>query len=432
MSSKRGSAQQSATQSASQDADRKTNLILISIDTLRADRLGCYGYDRPTSPAIDALAARGARFARAVTAASWTIPSHMTIFTGLPPTAHGVTLATQKLGDDVPTLAQVLLKHGYRTQAFTAGAYVSAKYGFDHGFELFDDEEKPFATVLKRAEQAIESFSPDEPYFLFLHTFDVHCPYDPPAEYAEPFETQPPENRIDTHGKCGNPDYNHATLSPEQVQHISDRYDAGIRAADADLAQFIAFLDARHELDDTLVVLLSDHGEEFREHGRIGHGWTLFGETLMVPLVFVGPGVTPRVVEPRVSLLDVMPTVLELLSVEGPAMQGASLVPLVEGNREQWTSPLFSERDQNVELRSIIRDRYHLIVRREPEGRWLFDMEADPTEQTNLIGGRSRLAADMERELLEYYSGLTRHIAGASGDLSAEEVMQLKALGYAD
>jgi len=411
---------------------RGANLIVVSIDTLRADRLGSYGYDRPTSPALDAMAARGVRFASAVADSSWTVPSHITLFTGLAPTAHGVTSDQMRLDEGIPTLAEVLGQAGYRSYAYTAGRYMDRRYGFDQGFEVYDDAEKDLETTLDLGRRVIESSAPGEPYFLFLHTYDVHCPYDPPERYSAMFRTRPAQDWIETEGRCGNPDYNRMKLTRGQVRFLSDQYDAGIRAADDALGEFFAFLDARDELANTVLVLLSDHGEEFAEHGQIGHGETLFIEVLQVPLIVVAPGLAPRAVSQHVVLADVMPTLLGLLELPAPAMNGASLIPLMRGDREWARTDVFSELDRKVQLRSLLRGRDHLVMNVTRDSAWWFNHAVDPAEQRPLPLQGGTLGGELREQLLAHDASIPRPERVLTADIPEEARERLRALGYVE
>ena len=407
------------------------NLIIVSIDTLRADRLGSYGYNQPTSPFMDKLALRGIRFDKVIADSSWTLPSTLTMLTGLPPTEHGVTLRTNKLPTTIPTLAEVLKNNGYRTFGYTAGGYVSGKFGFNHGFEIYeDDRQSDFKKNFNLAKEKIKSLSTNERYFMFLHAYDVHCPYDPPEKYVKMLQTRPPEDHIATEGRCGNPNFNNSDLTSGQVRFLSDQYDAGIRTVDDDLKNFVQFLDEQHAFDNTILILVSDHGEEFKEHGQIGHEQTLYIESLHVPLIIMSPDIKPRVVHEGAGLADVMPTVLDLLGISAPKMQGKSLVPLMHGSSKVLSKrPLFSELDRHIKLRSIIYDSYHLIVNLEG-GRWLFDLRVDPGELKNLADNTT----EKEKQLFQI---LSKHLDEVSPreDVPKEEVpskllKELEALGY--
>lgn len=430
-------------QQAGPDAAPGRSLILVSIDTLRADRLGAYGYTRDTSPSLDALAARGVRFETVIAESAWTLPSHMTLFTGLPPTLHGVVSHERRLAASVPTLAEVLQEHGYRTFAFTGGLNVAPNFGFGRGFETYtsamrtyDSEEmRPidFRTALAQATRRIAGIEPDEPFFAFVHTYDVHCPYDPPADYAQRFDTRPPADHIETRERCGDPHFNEMQLTPGQARFLSDRYDASIRYADDLLGSFLEQLESQGVLDRTFVVVVSDHGEEFLEHGKIGHQ-TLYIECLRIPWILAGPGLEPRVVAEPVGLADVMPTLLALLGVPPPPSDGASMLPAIRGRgAEEPATARFSELGTGPDLRSAVLGSSHLIAG--TEAAMLFDWRADPGERRDLSAGWPGRSADLERALASWVDHLEtsplRSRAELQFDLSEEQKQRLRALGYA-
>jgi len=413
------------------------NLILISLDTLRADRLGAYGYHRDTSPALDQLAARGARFETVIAESNWTLPSHVTLMTGLPPQIHGVSIPNQAPSGDVPLLAEVLRQSGFRTIGLTAGRFLTRRYGFDRGFEQFDDGDLSFARALAIARERLAEIDPGDRFFLFVHSYDVHCPYDPPEAYARRFETRPEADHVPTRGRCGNPHFNRMALTPGQAQFLSDRYDAGIRYVDDLFAQFLADLDRSGRLDDTLVVVVSDHGEEFMEHGKVGHRSTLYLQSLRVPWLMAGPGVPKVVVDEPVGLVDVMPTLLELLGVATPPTRGASMRPLLHGERPAESQRLvFSQNDWGLRLYSaIVGDRQIIVDDIRGKARF-FDWRADPDEQVDLAGEK----AEAERNRALWLAARDefqrrkrdpdRFAPEPLGDASAEQRERLEALGY--
>ncbi len=419
--------------SCSDRPEPRRNLILISMDTLRADRLGAYGYLRPTSPNIDALAARGARFARAYSSAPWTLPAHATIFTGLTPQRHDTHGWLQKLPETVPTLAELLQQAGWRTYAHTTGGFVGGRYGFARGFEEYIDELGGFKMTLAAARRQIESWPRDEPYFLFLQTFTVHCPYPASRAHREAFRTQSGLDDVGAPPNCLVKPLKSDFSEAEKI-FLSDRYDAAIRTADDKLAEFIRFLDERGEFEDTYLVLLSDHGDEFGEHGSIFHGHTLYEELLHVPLVIVGPGVEPGVVEERVGLVDLMPTVLDLLGVEKTGGEGRSLVGHLlgefSGAEPSGETPYFASTDEGVKLRGVISGNYKLVLDLETDRVRLFDLEKDPAERHDLAD-QEPAARDRLRLLLDRHLGRASLGGGQEAALSEEEIEELRALGYA-
>jgi arylsulfatase A-like enzyme len=410
------------------------NVIIVSIDTLRADRLGSWGYERPTSPTIDVLAANGVRFANAQAEAPWTLPSHMTLMSGLFPFAHGTTSFGRRLSADVPTLAELLQKGGYRTFAYTTGGFVGSVYGFGRGFESYLEELKPFSGLVRLVTKRIESLEPEERYFVFLQTFQVHCPYQAGKQYVQQFMTRPPSDHLDTHGKCSR-DYLEMDLAPGQIDFLSDMYDAGIRRADAALFKLVAFLHQRRAWRDTVFVLLSDHGDEFGDHGSLGHGSTLYGELLRVPLIILAPGFAPRVVEERVGLVDLMPTLLDLLQLEPPPlMHGRSLVPLLAGEPRRASvadAHVGDATTGGATLRSIDSEGWKLIVDTTSGEVELFDLENDPSERNDIAAAHPARVVRLSDRLDAHFRAL--QVAGADVvEPTEQNLEQLRALGYLD
>jgi len=414
------------------------NLILISIDTLRADRLGAYGYARATSPSLDALAKRGARVETVIAESSWTLPSHATMLSGLPPAVHGATQPDSKLSDDVPLLAEMLVAHGFRTFAWTGGVFVGRRHGLARGFESWDERGLAFAPALARALRRIGELDASERFFVFLHTYDVHCPYDPPDSYAARFQRQPAEDFIETEGRCGNPHYNAMEVSPGQAAYLSDRYDAGIRFADDLLGEFLALLDRSGAGARTLVAVVSDHGDEFLEHGRTGHRGSLYIQSLRVPWIMAGPGIAPQVVHQPAGLVDVVPTLLDLLGVPVPAEQrGRSLVPVMRGAvAADPARVLFSETEWGKRLHGAVAGSHHLIVDRDDDRQLVFDWRADPAEASPLPAGAYGWMTKLQRVTLAWFesrrTGSAARSAQSIPTLSPAERAKLEALGYVE
>ncbi|MGB5660007.1 MAG: sulfatase, partial [Thermoanaerobaculia bacterium] len=286
---------------------QRPNLVLVSIDTLRADHLTAYGYERSTSPEISRLAREGVLFEQAFSQSPKTATSHMSLFTGVYPPAHRVAnwgeRRARRLSDDVPTLATLLARSGYRTEAHTEGGNVSARLGFDQGFEVYQ-EHRGAEPVFEGASRALDRFVEDDdgaraPFFLFIHTFEVHDPYVPPARFADQFVY--PSYSGDIVGSreelgrlAGGGNYwalntqywNRVDRNdPADIQHLKDLYDAEILFTDSQFATFREHLRRLDLEDETILVVLSDHGEEFLEHGGFLHN-TLFQEILRIPLIF--------------------------------------------------------------------------------------------------------------------------------------------------
>jgi len=336
----------------------RPNLLLISIDTLRADRLGCYGYPRDTSPHIDGLAAGGVVFNRAFSASCKTTPSHMTILTGLFPRVHNVymwkqgpqgTFRGDTLSENVPTLAEILQDYGYANVAFTGGANVAGRMGFSRGFEIYDEAGDTAAACRWLEENSGKKF------FLFYHTYYTHDPYLPPPPYDtryDPGYAGDIPSRREMMEKTGVREgekwhgiwqvmhemfWAEVDLDdPADRRHLSALYDGAIGYVDNELIRsLLESLEKAGTLDDTLIVLTSDHGEEFLEHGRLEHN-SLYREVARVPLIMRLPGKFPAGlrIEELVRTVDILPTILDVLEIPAETfVQGVSLRPLTEGKR---------------------------------------------------------------------------------------------------
>jgi arylsulfatase A-like enzyme len=322
--------------------------ILISLDTLRADHLGAYGYARPTSPFLDSLAARGTLFENAVAQLPGTLPSHMSIFTGLYPPEHGV-YPEAALSPLVRTLPEVLRAEGFRTGGHVEGGYVAGRYGFARGFEEWSDE----SPMIERAGERVKSREAvkrtfrlgleflkrardREALFLFLHTYSIHDPYDPPDRYRSLYWPGPPPAGAFPPKGLDLAAFNlgRRALAPRAVEYYEALYDAQINYTDDVLRDFFAGIADLGLADSVTVILTSDHGEEFLEHGKLVHE-QVYHESLHVPLLVVRPGQRDgRRVGALVQSIDIAPTLLELGGVppaRRPPMSGRSLVPFLEG-----------------------------------------------------------------------------------------------------
>jgi arylsulfatase len=366
--------------------------ILISLDTLRADHVGLYGYARDTSPNLDRFAREAFVFERALASSPNTAPSHASLMTSLYPGRHAFTGTDDRIPAEHETLASLLRRAGRRTAAFTDGVYVRGELGFDRGFELYDDAGTGLAETLPRARRWLEA-NGAEPFFLFLHTYDVHAPYDPPPPYRDLFHERPYAGDVEPTGPALNRIWlEDVELGAEDLRHIEARYDEGIRWTDAQLGDFLRWLDERGFLERAVVIVTSDHGEEFGEHGSVLH-WQLYYEpNLHVPLVVRPPGGVdgPVRIPGSVQLIDLLPTLLELLGAPPhPAAQGVSLVGSMLRRRADerpafawWADP------HELPLRSIVHgDRQLVFDETRPGFGELYDVAADPRAQRDLAAG---------------------------------------------
>lgn len=429
------------------------NVIVVSLDTLRADRLSSYGAARPTSPQIDALAADGVRFATALAPASSTPPSHMTLLTGTSPCRHGVwgVHLEDDLPDEIETLAEVLGRDGYTTAAITENAYVAAPYGFARGFDSYvelkqmvADRNSPSPGVITPTGYAPKTFAAagrwlrsnaTRRFLLFVHTYQVHGPRRPTGEYAELFPEPSPSG----------------TPRPgfDPAFHDLRRYDQLVRQLDDLVGGMVHELTMLGIAGETILVLTSDHGEAFFEHDDHGHGWSVFGEVLRVPLVVWAPGLArPSVVEAPVGLVDLTPTVLELLNLPVPGgLDGRSLADVVRTGKGEPPSRAYYAETAPGNARSLRQGRFKIIRGKDEEEDSLFDLENDPGERApvRLSGELPEALAGEQARIAALRAGLDRRAAAcearrreadrlrdakAAPDPARHE--KLRALGYVE
>jgi choline-sulfatase len=396
---------------------RKPNVLIVSIDTLRADRVGSYGYALAQTPTLDGLAARGLRFAQATTVAPLTLPAHASLFTGTFPTFHGVRDNGQfYVSDDQTTLAEVLKGQGYRTGGFVGAFVLDRRWGIAQGFDTYFDNfdlskyelaagidaaQRPGNEVVDRAAEWLRQPA-EQPFFAWVHMYDPHAPYTAPEAFASRF--------------------------PATMQGA---YDAEVAFTDAQLGRLLDALgDARER---TIVVVTGDHGESLGEHQEQQHGFFIYDATTQVPLIMTGPGIQPRATTDQVRIVDIMPTVLEAAGVAIPsAVQGQSLMPAARGERlellafaESW----YPRYHYGWSELTAVRDgRYKFIAAPRRE---LYDLQTDPGEHTNLASANPQRVAALERALGE----ITAKTAGSSKAQAPQPVdpdveERLRALGY--
>jgi arylsulfatase A-like enzyme len=353
------------------DEAKRPNVILISIDTLRADHLSCYGYrskvGERTSPNLDALAARGARFEQAHSTTSWTLPSHVALLTGMPDELHAVRHDRIPLDENRTMLAERLTKSGYQCAGFFGGPYLDPHFGFGRGFSRYENCGAPTAyqtaemrqsqqlvaameqqshrirTAAKITDGALDFLATrdgERPFFLFLHHWDVHYDYNAPEEFQQRFagwyRGDLPMLDIARNPRV-RPD-----MPAEDRDFLIASYDAEIAWVDAQIGRLLARVAELGLADDTYVVVVSDHGEEFFEHGSFGHRKNLHAESLRIPLLVAGPGVERgATVAETARIFDVYPTVLDLLDLpaDDARLYGVSLAPLFEAEREAEVPP---------------------------------------------------------------------------------------------
>jgi arylsulfatase A-like enzyme len=413
---------------------RTRGVVLVSIDTLRRDHVGAYGYRRPTTPRLDALAKSGILCEDAVSASSWTLPAHLSLLTSRDPGVHGGVDMNHGFNHRIPTLAATLATAGYVTQAVTSHLYVSGVYGLDDGFENMDFQQDRKATdVANRAIDILDRIG-DQPFFLFLHFYDPHWHYDPPPATRKIFE-RPYRGNITGLWQTFK-DRTPANTTPADIDHLLDLYDGEIRYVDDELGRVLDHLKARGLDHGTLVVVTSDHGEEFLEHGSWEHQKTLYEEVIRVPLVIQGPKVKPRRETAQTSILDVVPTILDWAQVPLPPFVQGKTLRISPGDREAYgETDHTADGSYKLFLRggysrwktvlSLSRDRTVSTLEEE----W-YDLSADPKE-SRTASPRPEVATGIRDRARDRWQSSRARGAGAPAvQLTAEQKERLKALGY--
>lgn len=437
-------------------------LLIVSIDTLRADRLGCYGNERGLTPNLDALAAEAVLFEDAYANSPKTASSHMSLFTSLPPTMHGVTnfsprykVPLVRLADNRLTLGQILEQEGYWNAAVASGANIQGAMGFSKGFgQRFSSELKPVNVIVMEALAVSEMAArQDKPPFLFVHTYQVHAPYVPPPAFQARFAPQPRGYVAELMNEMEGLNFleqwksMHTNLwdhkdkfGPEDAAYLSDLYDGEIGYTDKVLGKLFTGLRKKGLLDEMIVIVLSDHGEEFAEHGDYEHD-QLYREHLHVPLIVRLPGgaLGGTRVRGLTSLIDVMPTVLDLLDIEGPSgqMMGTSLVPAMMSGRTDDV-PVLAERVMFADdYQATLRSRKGSLIFRAAQGTLeAHDLVNDADEKKD-VAWEAPFFESYSRKLRGDLTGLfarrlkwDRESTGEAVELDEDALEELRQLGY--
>jgi len=473
------------------------NLLLVSIDTLRPDHLGCYGYGKDTSPVIDGLSGRGVTYRNAISTSAWTLPAHVSLFTSLPESVHRVDRDWTRIDERRVTLAEVLRDAGYVTAGFYTGPYLHPAFGFDQGFDVYEgcmdyldrvpavlrgattgDEidgvferfrnpdfkpppeemavraeidrlshaDRTSAVLAERAVSWLEA-NQTSTFFLFLHFFDAHYDFIPPPPYDEMFRDPDAPDDVPSRGFLTDPRIS-ADMSEAALRQVISQYDGEIRWVDHNLGLVLDAVDRLGLRDRTLVVVTSDHGEEFFEHGGKGHRRTLYDEVIRVPLIFSSPGVVPEglIDDSVVSLVDILPTIAGLLGVEPPAeATGRDLRPTIAADATGVGRPVLSELvitrpDGGFgRLQSLRTSRHKVIGDLEIGTLDHFDLVHDPGERAPCNptagpecgdDGLGRQLAAIAKNLEELGRSLERSDDGTIAEPDEEIRQRLHALGY--
>lgn len=392
------------------------NVLLITLDTTRADRLGSYGYSKAKTPHLDFLAQNGVRFANAYCQVPLTLPSHCSILTGTYPTYHNVhNNGTYSLGPDQVTLAEVLQSKNFQTAAFLASFSVDSRFGLDQGFDLYDDnfqEGSPFKAVNseRKAGDVYSRFSSwlddfhTQQFFGWIHFFDPHLPYIPPDSYGKEFADRP--------------------------------YDGEIAYMDFYVGAVLEKLREKNILGRTLIIVAGDHGEGLGDKVETGHGIFLYEMVMRVPLIFYAENLLPggKVISSRVRLIDIMPSVLDLLKIEESyPYQGISLIPVIEGRKkgdlDTYIETYYPRENYGwSELTGLISGDWKYI--QAPKGE-LYDLKSDPFERNNLFQSDKKTASDMKERLDVLVKSSSVSPGTGKRTLNQEELARLRSLGYA-
>lgn len=448
-----------------QDQPLQPNLIFISIDTLRPDHLGCYGYSRETSPTIDALAARGVVFDKAFAQASWTIPSHMSMFTSMYPHTHQVDRQAASLPESIPTVTGALREGGYSTSGFASWLFLSERFGFGRGFDRYEvlkatrDPENPRLRISPDAGTLVELVSgsfvsegtpgldKESPFFLFLHFFDPHLDYEPPLADAQLFDPQIENTDLGSYvflqDYVKGTNRNMEPIPADACEEVRALYDGEIRHTDRQLGILLAEMELAGLLENTIIVLTSDHGEEFFEHGSMeGHQWTLYDEVLHVPLIVVFPDGRDagRRIDTLVQSIDLAPTMLDFAGVPQPEVfQGRSLVRLLDGT-ETWDETSFSQIRRYNEKWALRTRTHKLIYTGDTKvnrfklpvvaGFELYDLTVDPGETVNTYVESDSTSTILAARLQQWIGERAEALPTDVPSISEEERERLRSVGY--
>jgi len=439
--------------------DGRVNVVLVSLDTLRPDHLGIYGHTRPTSPCIDAFARDAIVFENAFAQAGWTLPSHLSMLTSLYSSGHGVTGDEHRLGRGIRTLPETLQQQGYDTAAFTAGHFVSRRYGFDRGFDVYEEEydDRPpnhgqgwrFESLEGDLFAWLDDHA-DRAFFVFVHAYDTHEPFiahdgasDFTSDYAGPmralenhdafvrsglrekYEARSANDLFNINGFLGQViNQGRIDLSEQDVEHLIALYDNEIRFVDTSICRLVEKLDSLGLRDETLMILTSDHGQELMErgHGHIRHG-TLYDEVVHVPLIVRIPDTAPARSTKLVQIVDIPPTVLAALGLPpDPQFRGLPLLPL-----DTPGHPFVIAEGRGEKMLRTATTK--LLAR--PRGIALYDLVADPGESVDLAATKPDDVRALHRLLLDTLDRAELDPAERV-ELSEKDRAQLRALGYLD
>jgi arylsulfatase A-like enzyme len=417
------------------------NVILIVIDTLRADHLGFYGYERPTSPRLDEWSHHGVVFDQALATSPWTLPTFGSILSGRIPSHHG---AGERAGEpgkrwrraplrkSVPTLPEVLSAQGWRTGAVVSNPFLREHFGLSRGFEIYDYERDRTADeAVDRSIGLLDELA-GQPFFLMVHLIDPHLPYQAPEPHRGTFSEGEPsmapgESRKQIRANLGE-------LSTVDHSHIIGRYDEEIAFVDQEIGRFLDQLEQRGLFEHSLVILTADHGEELFDHGDFEHGHTMHQELLRVPLVMWESGLEPRREEAPFSLADLSQTVFAATQGKmSPSLHGISHWEALRRTRPRPGQQIVAENTLwSHEQKVMIEWPFKLVLHEKSGQRQIFDLATDPQEENDLAAANQQLADRLEQDLRNRLAEIEPDMGRESMIITEEAEQELRSLGYLD
>lgn len=449
------------------------HIFLITVDTLRADHLGCYGYIRNTSPFIDSLAENGVLFTRAYSQSASTCPSHASIFTGFYPLQHRVLANHFILDNSYTTLAEILKKNGYKTSAFTSTDRHFHESNINQGFEFYEEpvdtkktygfKYRPARLTINNAIVWLDNFNPKNKLFLWIHVFDPHFPYHPPEKYYKEIDNNLKNEmflkylemfhiNIEAFSrKILNPNYEHLNNRKKMYEYITN-YDAEIRYADEELKRFYNFAERKGLNKNSLWILTSDHGEGLGQHNWLGHSAMIYQEEIHVPLIFFSEQkFKSKRIEDVIENFDIFSTVLDILKIKldeklKKEVKSISLLKKIWSTQENLDKNFaFSERERRTRENDVIKvwdekekysiqdENFKYIYRSDFEDEF-YNLKEDPLEQNNLINSSTDKYIEekktMKEKLLRILNKLKKHRNLKTKIVDKETIEKLKSLGY--
>lgn len=432
-----------------QEIGAQPNVIIIMVDTLRADHTGCYGYEKNTTPNIDKLAEDGEVIEQFYSTSSWTMPAVMSLFTGLYPVNHRTTNYSTRLPDEIPTIAQILKDNGYSTKGIVSNVTVNSIFGFDKGFDSYDDETYRMVNEMRAVsiESSTDSVEPHayitspiitriakdwlanredkSPFFMYIHYTDPHFSYIPPPPYDKEFDNNYIGELTGWEIK-DNPDLPD-NVTKRDWEHLVALYDGEIKWTDKHIGEFIEQVKAQGLYDNSIIIVLGDHGEEFGEHGGIAHGETLYQEAVLVPCIYKGASFSKQSsFRATGSIVDLAPTILEQTGCPKAVSDGVSLTDLKPAeNALLLETRVFGKKS------ALIKEGFKYITDDSSNIVEIYNLKTDSEEKNNLINKVPNGLGDAVKILEGLYNKSGIDIPNAL-NLSGKVKTDLKASGYMD